>query len=512
MNNNERLKKIDDFLKYLSRILEQNPDYSFNYESVYRLITRRGVSLDDSRYRICDNDFSKWISRFSKSKNMDVFVSEKWKYFCQFLTKDKNEYSKLYCSPNHIKLYIPVDSKHLQESANLIFDFISKNNITHASKIGSDVRCDDIVIRLINSDDAKKIMDFVKNNKYIQEGLIDSNPFVPSYCGVGYVSDGSLSYNSAMSKLVCGYVNGLKKDKRLDKASVTDFLKYVELYERYLFDSNIDDWSLGSKHPAFQNNGMFSNVDDIKDVTSLKGIFKLFKMSLADNFNCDKYFEFYDSLVSPKEYTEKTETIVDDTSINEISSKMRLLISIMSQKYGEGVAINQVVKYLDTGRETLITRDYGLRFALEVSNFRDKVSKYAHSSGKSNREIINEVIGHTRSPEEYLFDACQLTYLKYDNLYNIGQSKVNGLEFASGALYSLVKKNKYNGFTRDVNVRDNLYNNVSSDEALSIISSKLGIAKEELLGMDNNQFKKVCERFVRSVSDVEEIENNKAYA
>lgn len=505
MSSNNRIKKIDEFIKYLAKIELQNPNYYLNPDSVYRLMTRYGVSKSESQYSIRSNDFPKWIDEFKDSERMRVFVSEQWKYFCQFITKDTNEYRKLKENLNHIKLYIPVDSAHIQKSAKMIFDFISKNNITHASKIGSDIRCDDIVIRLANPEDAVKIMDFVKNNRYIQEGLIDANPFVPSVNGVGFVCDGCLSFNNSISILLCSYINGLKKDKDLSSASFDGFKKYMDLYSKYLFDTGIEDYNLCDRHPSFQNTGIFYNVKDIRGVYSLRGIFELFDMSLKDDFSLDKYFELYNNLLDPDEYYGKKKKETDTSEIDCEGIKLRVLIDVMKNKYGEDVAINQISKYIDSGREALISRDYGLRFSIGNDDFRNKIIDKVNSEGTDIRTFITDTSKKKKSKEEYLMDACYLTYLKYEDLYRSGENDKDGLSWASGALGSLIRKNQYNGFTRDTGCRENLLNNVTPDDALSILSKKLGISVEELSIMDRSQFRSACDSFISKVAGLETV-------
>ncbi len=53
-------------------------------------------------------------------------------------------------NPNHIKLYIPLDARHIYRGVDQIFNFLSENDISHVSKVGSAIRNDDIVIRLEN--------------------------------------------------------------------------------------------------------------------------------------------------------------------------------------------------------------------------------------------------------------------------------------------------------------------------------------------------------------------------
>lgn len=515
MRNNKRGKRIDEFLKYLAKKVEQNPDYQLDVDSIYYKITLLGVGMDDKGYDVAENDFDKWISYFHSSRNLKAFVDTKWNYFCQFVSKKRSEFRKISNSLNNIKLYIPVDSEHIQESAKLIFDFISKNNIVHASKIGANIRCDDIVIRLVNVEDAKKIIDFVKNNKYIQEGLIDSNPFVPSVHGVGFVCDGSLSYNNTMAILVCSYIKGLKKDRRLSSASFDDFKRYVGLYERYLFDSNIKDWYLSEGHPAFQSTGMFYMVNDIIDVYSLRGIFELFSKSFDNKFSLEDYFELYNNLLDPDEYykslknKEKDEQL--DISFDEFNSIIRILMKTMGEKYGEQTAFFTIVDYFETGVETSITRKYGLRDFMEKMDIRNNILNYVNLRGINVRDYIKEVVSKPKNKKDILIDACQLTYLKNEDLRNSLVSDKDGALWAAGALYALIRKRRSDGFTRELGSRYELIENLTIKDVLFIMADRLNISVDELNNMNNFQFREVCESFIYKILNLGDKIEKKHY-
>ena len=108
----------------------------------------------------------------------------------------------------------------------MLFDFISVNNISHVSKIGKRIRFDDIVIRVADESDARMILDFVKNNRYMQEGLLKPNPFAFSKDGIALACDGNISYNNVISLLINNYIVD-KKGKDLNAIGFEDFYNFV---------------------------------------------------------------------------------------------------------------------------------------------------------------------------------------------------------------------------------------------------------------------------------------------
>ena len=122
MQANDRLRRADEFLKYLRDISLQNPNYDFNHNSIYHELTRIGVPID-KRNTPHNYLFSNWVTRFQSNRNIDVFVDPNWSYFCQFITHRE----KVYSAPEHLKVYIPLDEEHMEIGVNMIFDFLSQN-------------------------------------------------------------------------------------------------------------------------------------------------------------------------------------------------------------------------------------------------------------------------------------------------------------------------------------------------------------------------------------------------
>ena len=91
-------------------------------------------------------------------------------------------------SINQIKIYVPLDSEHINEGVKRIFTFLAENNISHSSKVRDrTISCDNIVIRLDNVRDAKKLSEFIKCDEYIQSGLLECSPFTFNDNGISYL-------------------------------------------------------------------------------------------------------------------------------------------------------------------------------------------------------------------------------------------------------------------------------------------------------------------------------------
>ena len=227
------MNKIDSINNTLRDIYVSLKNGHYEERDIYQYLTRKDVSLADRAVilsNIHDGDinektdlFYKWIKKFKKKKNIDVFCSYNWRYFCQFV----NGYTDTDC----YKIYVPSDSEHIYDSANRIFNFLRKNNIKHTSKIGKRIRIDDIVIRVNSEEDCKKVLDFVNKDKYIKEGAFSSNVFALSHGIANVAYDGDTSYNVVVSSLIADYINTMH-DIRADAyaVNINTFINYIDSF------------------------------------------------------------------------------------------------------------------------------------------------------------------------------------------------------------------------------------------------------------------------------------------
>lgn len=154
-------------------------------------------------------------------------------YFRHFLHRGFTEYYNEFTGKKEgkfpIKLYIPIGKKDsLDFIMNLIY-FIEDSEIWHQSKLASDIRTDDMVIRVYTKEDARKIIDFVNENK--GQTLLETNPFLMRDGKVGLAVDGKQSFNHSTSYLIADYIDECKNNGKQEKSGVEDFRNYLQ--ERY---------------------------------------------------------------------------------------------------------------------------------------------------------------------------------------------------------------------------------------------------------------------------------------
>ena len=197
VNMNNKLE-MDLFLKQL-QLLSIN--YNISCSQIYVQLTKYQIDKQDSRRNLVKL-FSSLIEKNKDNKNMNVFVSDEYSYFCQFISKNFKFNSDL----NPIKIYVPLKGKNIEKMVFKIFDFISNNNIEHYSKLAKEVRIDNLVIRVYNKDDASKIIDFINSDEELLNNMYEPNIFCIKEGKIGVTIDGNLSYNDILSKYIYSYI------------------------------------------------------------------------------------------------------------------------------------------------------------------------------------------------------------------------------------------------------------------------------------------------------------------
>lgn len=182
---------------------------------------------DDSFLNIQKEMFSEWVQYYHNHPQLRCFSNQE--YFCRFENGRPDEIMNK-GKMDFIKLYIPLDKEHLQEGAKLIFNFLITKGVKHSSKVASEIRSDNIVIRLPIYDQktAQELISYIHKTPYLQQGLNHLNPFVPNQNGIGMVIDDDesnrkrVSYNGIISQYIVEFINS---GQVLDATHFENYLK-----------------------------------------------------------------------------------------------------------------------------------------------------------------------------------------------------------------------------------------------------------------------------------------------
>ena len=106
-----RFEQMDQLLKKYYHMAKRNSNY----------IYKKDISRSIKKYNIPSKDvdvdlglyFSKWIRYFEGRKNISACILPFWSCFCQFMSNDQKTYTNIKKEDKSIKLYISLDSEHI---------------------------------------------------------------------------------------------------------------------------------------------------------------------------------------------------------------------------------------------------------------------------------------------------------------------------------------------------------------------------------------------------------------
>ena len=413
-----RKQEIDEILKYWAKIAKENPELNFNSQEtddlIYKYLIYKNVSHEDKKVNLSvrpDNNtqstFEKWINNNYRD-NTDVFVSPQHQYFCQFVSTDNAARE----AREHLKVYIPLDQKHIEIGANLIFNFLADNNISHQSKIGKRIRFDDIVVRLVNPDDLKKFLEFIRTTPYIQEGLIKPNAFAFQHNGIALACDGDESYNATVTSLIDLYISIKKQNNELDRVGYEDFYTTIaNLYNSQFVDKN--DNTLAKKLNFTHSEIAAKNY---------KQIISLILKAQSVSFNLESYIEHFKQsknekdmrengitpiatphLITPEEREKERQLkelllfdhpeMLEEERIKErVNETLVEAVKSMQKKYSYEDCLWGIESYVISGQEEYLTRTDDLRRKLSDSSWRKDLIGILKKSKTTFEEYANRIL------------------------------------------------------------------------------------------------------------------------
>ncbi len=329
-------KGMDTFLKHIHTIVKSNPELSMNSDIIYNELKFNNLKkLEVDKYSqgiSVEHFFENWRQRFIGRKNLKAFRDEvRFPYFFQFVNPIKHD------TGEYIKLYIPLDYEHLYEGVNQIFDFLDKEGIEHESIVSSQMRVDNVIIRLRadDFDNANKIIDFITSNSKIKGGLNRVNPFVPSRKGIGIMCEHGNSYNRDISKLICSYMDYCKINN-INETSAEEFRKYIKssCYDMSVLDTfelaynghsrvNTNEGILNGPLSEEQKYSLF--LDTLRETYKKYGI-KQIKSAIVNAINDGDYGFFIRGTGNTK-YRENLRKFVSGEDIfNMINDRLKLFM------------------------------------------------------------------------------------------------------------------------------------------------------------------------------------------
>ena len=437
------MSKFNDAESLLKDIAKQIKDnnYEFNHglhTYIYHKLVFQNVRQEERKSELDkEGVFSKWCRE--GRPNTNTFVSPMWTYFCQFISKDAKALGKA----NYLKVYVPLDRDHIEKGVSQIFDFLDKNNISHLSKVGKKIRFDDVVIRLIEENNLNKLLEFVNNNKYIQEGLIKPNAFAYTENNIALASDGSLSYNATVANYILLYMKKLKEHNSLDNASLNGFYRFVVNYFATTFVAKRDPsrpYILKQFAKDFSYvEGTPLDIDDPEVINDYYFVTKLIIESAAKDYKRQNFIAHYNEMNQGLE----THRSVDFDKVNETLTS---LIETVVLKKDTNYTIWNIIKYIELGDPRYLTRFNDCRNSVCNTTFRDDMLYMLKAKKMTANDYVTSFYNKMYVLDDAIIELLK-EYLAYGE-YKYGREDTK--EYLNGYITS--GNDAY--ITRDSNFRD----------------------------------------------------------
>ena len=427
-----KIKTQEEFFNHLRSFVTQNNIRSITESNIYSFLISFGIHVSQEKKQILSSRF-KQQSLYNPLHNTSGAKIIKDDYFYWLMKGDIDAKSA-------IKLYITLDADHLEKGSLEIFEFLNKEGIQHQSKIRGKVTIDNVVIRLDNMEDAKKISNFIKNNRFIQEGLNNPNPFlVTDNNGVSYGLDGlRVSVNGEISRHIYNYINSkvLINDNRvmkneLNNISREDFYNYLHFLDR-----------------------RYNNAVDINNQNY--NILRLLLKSESPNYNNEDF----------EKYVNTRKDLIDKNINRE--DILAFAVKVLANKYGFEKAKMHLEYYLDRGDISAFSRNNNTREMINLYISQKEANRIVDKHGGVENYLKLIGLYYNEEKMNIIISSSLTTLEKY------------GPEHLKMALNKIIRNNDYSSITREKNARITLKNNVSSQIMVTLISSYLN------RGFDNN--------------------------
>ena len=358
-------RQSEKLLKDIAKQVEID-DHSFNHEFhnyIYHMLKNQNVPKKEQKVDLSQEGIFKNWCREQRDRTK-VFISPSNPYMCQFVSRDTKALGK----SEHFKAILPFDSEHMEKGVNDVIKFLDSNRIPHHTKVGSHINSYNVVVSLISEDELLKLLLFVKDNDYLQEGLLKPNSFIYSENKVGLVCDGGISYINVLATYILLYMRKLKETNCLENVSLKGLYHFIiEYYARTFVQER--DPSRPNILKKFQEDfyPMDKKVIDINDPTVLDDFSfttKLIIESQAKDFQMDSFVKHLGILRNKK---------LNDRSINfdNVDKTLTELIEIMIRKGDSNYNMWNIEKYIETGEAIYLTNFEECRRRISNSTFRE---------------------------------------------------------------------------------------------------------------------------------------------
>ena len=349
-SNDERVNNI---LNHFKQLLIDNDNLNVTENDIYNYLIN---TIEDN------NDISKIIKSCNRK-----YGNIKYK---DNIFKSKNIDIKCI---NPIKIYLPTDYMHIDNTINKILNFFNKKNTGFEMKVTNKICNNDISLRLSSIKDVNKFLIFLKNNNKVKEELINTSPFCYVENNLSFAIDGNLSYISIISNYIYDYLNSKKND--LDNISTDDFYNYI-------IDTYNNAFINFTKYKDLKIPGI--NNPNEEEIFNYKKITELILKVSEKKFNRDTFEEHFNECNDTNIVKEEKNCFL---ALNTLINYIRF----EKQYKSDSEILDTLKKYFETDNLSYITNKGFFRTTIYLTKFKASIEKILKNNNLSLEQLISNL-------------------------------------------------------------------------------------------------------------------------
>lgn len=446
----EEQLEIEHFLQEMQEL--KNTDITkFTSTLVYNKLLLIGVYANEINVKT-KQWFPIWSATFKKLRNINVLYSNRK----DNIFKTRNiDTTKITDNEKYLTIYLPLHRSHFNQCTQNVVNFLNKKNIFHELQIDKTINNCCLAIKLKDINSVKLIEKFIKNDQFMNTGLIKPNPFMMNNGIFAISKEGDLSYNMILANFI---VNYLKEEENI--ATLSKFYIYInKIYNKTFklgFDLTISAYIQNIEYDFDKEDEFFKKIFDYRYITEI--ILEVLRSNNDFNNNLIPIYNKnnkLDDVTEIRNFYRKQENLYHQTIYNlstciEDNIKLLGLHNTMNalKLYQEGNACGFTKK--NGIRQNLIDNVDSniLKYILNDLTAEDYVKKEAYNLGLIKEEVKKTDI------DEFMDDLIQGLILTYEKHLQKIDKKVAHNKIIEAV--ELIKNENFSHITNDYQIRKKL--------------------------------------------------------
>ena len=446
MENN---KMVDIIINHFKELLLNDENIVISKEDIYEYLVKFNMEEDNVVKENNNNINIKKLNNIKYSKDNNSIFTNK---------------TRKIKSITPIKVYVPTNYLNISDTTNKILSFFNKTYMAFEMKVNNNNCNNNITLILDSISDMNKFLTFIKNNKKINNNLVETHPFCFNK-QVSITIDGNQSYISIVSDYLYKYLNSKKES--IDSINTDDFYNFI-------IDSYNNTFVNFSKYNELE----IPNIDnpDEMDIYTYKKITEFILKVSEGNFDKKSFEEHFNECNNQK-------TIKEERYLFLALNTLIKYISFEKQYKTDEEIINTLKKYLETNNLSYITNKGFFRTTMYLTNFKLYIEKILNNSNLSLEELINNlnIDTYKKIDDSILDEAKNQNRELYLKLLDDEDIK---LYLATNDYTLLSRKNNLRVEAVNTNFRNNILNilynnNISLEEFIEQYKDEIIDNKDE---------------------------------